>query len=150
MLSARALTGTKNARARIIHPITIPLLAKIESHITRLPNGCWEWERKRRGSKYAVMEFDRRPRSVHRIMYTFAWGDIPDGLELDHICRNQYCVNPFHLEAVTHKTNMERGDFSSMIKAHCKRGHPMSGDNIYFRPGNGYRQCYACSWKRFD
>ena len=149
MPNARAPIGIKSARSRIIHPITIPLLAKIESHIKRLPNGCWEWQRRRRGSKYAVMEFDRRPRSVHRIMYTFAWGDIPEGLELDHICRNQYCVNPFHLEAVTHKKNMERGDFSTLIKTHCIRGHPFAGPNIYIRPGNGYRQCYACSWKHF-
>ena len=75
---------------------------------------------------------------------------IPDGKELDHLCRNRKCVNPKHLESVTHRENILRGETimaENARKTHCWRGHPLSGKNLKLKP-NGHRQCRACAAMR--
>ncbi|MEE8234211.1 MAG: HNH endonuclease signature motif containing protein [Gammaproteobacteria bacterium] len=84
---------------------------------------------------------------AHRVSYEMENGLVPKGLELDHLCRVRNCVNPQHVEPVTHKENCQRGEvgINHRRKTHCNRGHPYSGDNLYIVPKNGKRGCKTCS-----
>lgn len=71
-------------------------------------DGCWIWTGALNGSRYGSIEVDGRLRRPHRLLYEFVVGVIPEGLELDHLCRVRHCVNPDHLEAVTRSENLRR------------------------------------------
>jgi hypothetical protein len=112
------------------------------------PNtGCWLWNGAIRDDGYAYTNRCGVKKSVHRLAYELEYGPIPDGLQIDHLCRVRCCCNPAHLEAVTHKTNMERvprNHFGSAnrSKTHCLRGHELTGDNL--RVYRGVRSCRRC------
>jgi HNH endonuclease len=80
-------------------------------------------------------------------MYRLLVGPVPEGLELDHLCRNRACVNPAHLEPVSHRENVLRGaSFAAInaVKTHCIHdGHPFDDVNTIVRP-EGRRGCRAC------
>lgn len=123
------------------------------------PDGCWLWTGprmplKKTGRKgYGHFAIGGKSIVAHRYSYQIFMGPIPDGLVLDHLCRVHECVNPSHLEAVTNKENILRGTAPTAAnaqKTHCKKGHPLSGDNLIIRPrqfGNSMsitRVCKAC------
>lgn len=84
---------------------------------------------------------------AHVLSYQIAVGKIPEGMEIDHKCRVTRCVNPDHLEPVTHKKNMLRGKnpvATHARKTHCVNGHPFDAANTYFQSGRR-RQCRACN-----
>jgi len=85
-----------------------------------------------RGKKYTM---------VHRAAYEEVHGPIPEGLVIDHLCRNRSCIQVHHLEAVTHAENIRR---IYANKTHCARGHEYSGTNVYTAP-NGQRYCRICN-----
>lgn len=107
---------------------------------------CWLWTRPLNPSGYAYFKLERRDQLVHRVSYEWAYGPIPDGLVLDHLCRVRHCVRPDHLEAVTQQVNILRGDglaAAEVKRTHCPRGHPYDEDNT--RPdGHGHRRCRQC------
>jgi len=115
------------------------------------PGLCWEWTRAKTSGGYG--QFWVKPRKVvcHRFAYEQLVGPIPEGLQLDHLCRNRACVNPNHLEPVTQQVNILRG-FSiataNRLKTHCPQGHPYSATNTYIHPRNNGRICRACARER--
>lgn len=76
--------------------------------VDRSRQGCWQWKGCRNDAGYGYVHFDGRSEAAHRVAYMLKHGAIPEGMELDHKCRNRVCCNPDHLEAVTHAENMER------------------------------------------
>ena len=113
---------------------------------------CWPWLAGiSAGTGYGNIWWLGRTQAAHRISYQLLRGEIPAGLTLDHLCRTRTCVNPWHLEAVTHKVNVQRGDSPGAIAAReniCQRGHEFTPENTYVRPGRGTRSCKACARER--
>lgn len=111
-----------------------------------VPGLCWTWTAAVNNRGYAYTSFGRGNRwMVHRWTYTQFVGAIPDGLELDHLCRNTRCCNPLHLEPVTTKVNQERG--KKRQATHCQRGHEFAGHNLIIKKSNGVRECRACKYE---
>ena len=113
---------------------------------------CWEWQGSKGSHGYGRFQVDGKQWLAHRFSYTLFIGDIPDGLVIDHLCRNKTCVNPAHLEVVTHGQNIRRGEAGQITgqrqkeKTHCPQGHPYSGSNV-LQFGKS-RHCRECGRKR--
>lgn len=111
---------------------------------------CWQWRGPKNATGYGRWSRWNASRGgqtvlVHRIAYTLLVGEIPPGLVIDHLCRNTLCLNPDHLDPVTDRVNLLRGESPSAKAAratHCPQGHPLSGDNM--RVYSGARVCLTC------
>jgi hypothetical protein len=97
--------GNPTATKRILGDDESRFLSKVLKH----PDGCWEWTAGRSGGPgYGAFSLGQRKVGAHRWSYENFVGPIPEGLELDHLCRNPGCVNPDHLEPVTRSENIRR------------------------------------------
>ena len=113
---------------------------------------CWEWVAARTSSGYGNFNWLGKNKVAHRVSYELIKGDIPEGLDLDHLCRNRSCVNPEHLEPVTRRENLLRGDTipaKHVKKTHCPKGHKYDEDNTYVCK-NGSRHCRKCRKDRVE
>jgi hypothetical protein len=117
------------------------------------PNGCIEWTGGLNGAGYGQFYIGKKVRGgtgkgyAHRWSYEYYVGPIPEGLHLDHLCRNPKCVNPKHLEPVTIRENLLRGmgpSARNAAKTHCPAGHPYAGENLYVTRSRNIRVCRAC------
>lgn len=96
---------------------------------------CWIWPKRLDEDGYGQVGYMGKHQRVHRLFYLFLVGAIPDGLQIDHLCRNRACVNPAHLEIVPQKVNLLRGEgicAKNARKTHCKRGHEFTTENTRF------------------
>lgn len=117
----------------------------------RLPdeNGCLIWTAWSNNKGYGTFSRGGKTRYAHRVAYEMLVGPIPEGLELDHLCRVPLCVRPDHLEPVTHAENVRRGNAGKATgalmkaKTHCKHGHEFTPENTLLA-STGARACRAC------
>ena len=113
--------------------------------------GCWNWQWAKDSDGYGIWRDENGKKGrAHRICWESEHGPIPDGMVIDHLCRNTSCVNPSHMEVVTTRENTLRGNngpAQNARKTHCKRGHPLDETNTYVDP-SGYRQCRKCRYMR--
>lgn len=122
--------------------------------------GCWEWTAGTRRRGYGRFGSKANQRASHRVAYEALVAPIPEGLQLDHLCRVPGCVNPAHLEPVTGPENTKRGAEARAAageklrrakKTHCKNGHEYTPENTYFSPRAERRVCRTCQrlfWMR--
>lgn len=119
--------------------------------------GCWEWKAAGDDQGYGRFGIGRTVHLAHRVAYEALVGPIPAGLVTDHLCRNPACVNPAHIEPVTHRENSRRGTGWGgrmgragrlAARTHCIHGHEFTDDNTYTHPKRGTRECRACANER--
>jgi len=115
-------------------------------------SGCWLWVGVLTYHGYGQCKHDGRSQTAHRVAWELFKGPIPKGLEIDHLCRVRCCVNPDHLEPVTHAENIRRGSGGSHMRnrTHCPHGHPYNEENTLRY--NGQRICRTCkkaNWHRY-
>jgi hypothetical protein len=109
--------------------------------------GCKVWLG-RTFDGYGRISWDGRERRVHAVAYELTFGPVPSGKVLDHLCRNRACWEPMHLQAVTQRENLLRGEQPNMVAARtntCHRGHSL--DDAYIN-GQGHRTCRSCQRER--
>jgi len=122
------------------------------SKVRKQEDGCWIWLAGKTGGKggesggYGLTVRNGVRIYAHCFAYEELEGPVPEGMELDHTCRNHACVNPEHLELVTHRENILRGLSPAANRAkqtHCKYGHAFDNKNTYVYK-DGTRRCRAC------
>lgn len=124
--------------------ITPRILTRFWSKVEKT-NNCWVWKGYKTNDDYGRFMINGKIIYAHRFAYELLRGNIPQGLILDHLCRNPACVNPSHLEIVTHKQNILRGVglcAQNAKKTHCPQGHEYNEENTYRKDGG--RWCKLC------
>lgn len=131
--------------------MTGPDIARFWAKVQRsAADQCWPWRASvnaKRGG-YGQFRVAGATRRAHIVAYEAEVGPVPDGLVLDHTCRNPRCVNPAHLEPVPLAENTRRGMAPSAIAARtdrCAKGHAFTPENTVRRPGTSPRECRACA-----
>jgi hypothetical protein len=128
----------------------LELQSRLLRHCLVTIRGCWEWVGYRMTNGYGKMSYKgQRAKWVHRLAFRAFKGPI-EGIDVCHSCDNPPCFSPAHLFSGTAKDNaadmMAKGRHPFVFekqKTHCKRGHPLSGENLRIHV-NGHRQCRAC------
>lgn len=117
-------------------------------------DGCWRWTGTRTPRGYGQFHWSGRHRPAHRVAYETLVEPIHEGLVCDHLCRERACVNPAHIEPVTNRENIVRGEAGELIRkrfasrTHCANGHDYSPGNVITRQGR--RRCVACEKAMID
>lgn len=120
-------------------------LAKIKAEDMGYQTPCWTWTAAQDQLGYGRFWAFGKHMMAHRAAYEMLRHPIPDGMTIDHLCRNPSCVNPDHLEVVSQAENVLRGDAPAAHnarKTHCKNGHPFEGDNLIDTGSS--RACRIC------
>ena len=146
--TSRGLCGRHYARWRLYkmasHPNVPSWPERLWMGFVRSDSGCWEWAGAISRQGYGSLGRGGKKVYAHRAMYELLVGPIPDGLELDHLCRNRKCVNPSHLDPVTHAENTRR---AAAGITHCPHGHEYTVENTAYT-SKGWRRCRACGRER--
>ncbi len=143
--------GIKGLLSVMVAKETLPLMTpssikRFWSRIAFRQHGCWEWKAALTTSGYSEFSSKRTRLLGHRVAYEQVNGLVPRGLTLDHLCRNRRCVNPDHLEPVTNRENILRGEGISVAnaaKTHCPQGHEYTPANTILRKNK--RECRTCA-----
>lgn len=143
------MSKRKNTPGPYPRPIEERFAERFQIQACGYETPCWVWTGYVGPDGYGKISRGMRGGArvvAHRLAYEMYVGMVPTGLELDHLCRNRACVNPAHLEPVTRRENLIRGDTfaaRAVAKTHCKHGHPFDRANTYIAK-NGTRHCRAC------
>lgn len=108
---------------------------------------CWNWVGGKCRSGYGRFAIvGHTLKQAHRVAWSFLRGDIPEGLELDHLCRNTSCVNPWHLEPVSPLENTQRAAAHHRgSRTECRVGHDLTAPGAYpWYAGDGCHRCLEC------
>ena len=127
------------------------IASKIEIRDCGYATACWVWAGACSSSGYGLLKWETHTVSSHRLVYELLVGPIQDGLETDHLCRIPLCANPAHLEPVTHRENVMRGNSISALnarKTHCPKGHTYDEKNTRLVPHRAGRKCIECERER--
>jgi hypothetical protein len=131
---------------------TKPIIERFMSKVEKTQDGCWNWTGAVAPGGYGKFNVEkkkiRKCFNAHRWSYEHFKGSIPNGLTLDHLCRNRRCVNPDHLEPVTIGENLLRGNGVSGVnarKTHCPKGHPLILGHFPCHQGKSVRYCPICN-----
>jgi hypothetical protein len=122
-----------------------------QKHTQDLSSPCLIWGGAIDEDGYGRLQVGDKWKLAHRVKYEESIGQIPRGLVIDHLCRNRSCVNVLHMETVTNKENVLRGNgitATNARKVACKKGHPFSPENTIVTP-NGGRSCRECGRERW-
>lgn len=123
---------------------------KLEARTLQDDQGCYVWQGGKTRNGYGTVRHEGKTYYVHRLAYEITYGVIPKGLQIDHLCRNRLCWKPEHLEAVTQRENLLRGNTITAKNAaatSCAKGHPYDNENT-IRLKNGHRVCRTCKRQR--
>lgn len=119
-----------------------PMAERFWSKVDRpSEDGCWLWTASAQSGGYGQIRVGRGPKLAHRVAWELAWGPIPAGLTVDHLCFRPLCVNPAHLRLLTNVENA--GNQRKATAPACRRGHPWTPENTSYR--RGVRRCRQCS-----
>jgi hypothetical protein len=122
------------------------VIGRFLSKVTKKENGCWIWGGSIDRMGYGRFSVQRRDFKAHRFAFEYWRKPIPEGLCLDHLCRQPLCVNPEHLDPVTQRINLLRGNTfqaRNLAKTHCPKGHPYDSQNTFVKQ-DGSRMCREC------
>ena len=126
-----------------------PNFIRLMSHIERSDDGCWNWtgaiSKGGYGTVWIQTPDGRKKVYAHRLSYESLVGNIFEGRQIDHLCRNRRCANPAHLESVTQRENLMRGQAPTILLYHaneCARGHSLLEAYVDKR---GRRYCRPCA-----
>lgn len=125
----------------------VSLVERLWRNIRQDPSGCWIWTGRVGTHGYGEIQAEGRRWTVPRLMYSLLVEPLAPEQQPDHRCRVRSCVNPAHLEPVTLRENVLRGNSPAAVnarKTHCPQGHLYNEGNTYRRPGTGHRQCREC------
>jgi HNH endonuclease len=132
-------------------PLTVE--ERFWNHV-EVTESCWLWTGALNQYGYGnfVVKASRPTKNIgaHRFSHLIFKGPIPKGKEIDHLCKVRRCIHPQHIESVTHRENLMRGETLGALnarKTHCYKGHSLSGDNLLIKY-NGFRSCRVCQKKK--
>jgi hypothetical protein len=111
-------------------------------------DGCWEWTGAQRFAGYGTLKVNGKSMLAHRYAWYWYYGEmVPNDMVVDHLCRNTLCVNPTHLEVVTHAENIKRGLKGDLFPGHCPAGHDYTPENTLINR-KGSPVCRTCKRSR--
>lgn len=126
-------------------PQRFSLKERFEYFTDKTQGKCWKWNGAKTILGYGTTIYEGKLYMAHRLSFEFYKKIIPVGYVIDHLCRNPNCVNPDHLDAVTHRENLRRGVFPNRAKNQCPKGHEYTNENVYLKgPYGDWRECKIC------